>query len=144
MGGSGSGRKPKANGDLDPGEIIGDGQTVINGPDPIEDKPKKKKPPKVGVKADEARQKIFMLFEGLARFTGKDCSYSEGDFTAEGAGLARLADKFNMVGYVITLLDPLFIALSLAQKYFRLSRKKEAKEQANPAAGQQNNIVNIR
>lgn len=142
MGGSGSGRKPKTD-KLEPGEIIGEDNGTIIGEEP----PKgARKPPKgkaAGVKVEEARAKINLLFSGLARLAGREYIYQETDFSAEAQGLARLAEKFTVIGYVITLLDPLFMVLSLAQKFLKMPVKKQrAKE--DQAGQQSGNVVNMR
>jgi hypothetical protein len=149
MGGTGSGRPPGARNknkqpDLDPSEIINEaGETVFKDPPP-DDKPKAKgKAKAANVNQQEARQKINLLFGALARLTGRDYTYQDDDFNSEAAGLSRLAQKFPIVGYAITLMDPLFIIAGLVQKFFKLPVKQKKAQAEQPKQGQ-GQVVNLR
>lgn len=143
MGGLGSGRKKKDD-LLDPSEIVAEDNGTVMGAEP----PKTRKSgtkAKAGVKVDEARNKINLLFSGLARVFNREYPYTEADFTAEAQGLVRLSDKFSIIGYVITLLDPFFIGLSLVQKFLKMPKKKPQTQVQNDQPAQEaGNVVNFR
>lgn len=135
MGGPGSGRKPKKK--LDPGEVISESGTTVMGEVPEEPKKKKKTPKKVKATQADYRNKIFMLFQALARLTKKECQYTEGDFTTEAAALVRITDKFPQVAYAINMLDPIFMFVSLVNKFGKMpAKKQEPKPQPKPTQGQ--------
>lgn len=142
MGGPGSGRKPKKP-KLDPSEVIGESGNTVMGEVPEEPKKKKKTPKKVkATQATQAdyRNKIFMLFQALARVTKKECQFTEGDFTAEAAALVRITEKFPQVAYVINMFDPIFMLISLINKFGKMpAKKQEPKPQPHPVP----NIYNI-
>jgi len=148
MGGNGSGRKsgstskPTEPDKLDPGEIIGEtGGTTIDRSEP---KKKNGRPAKgLAVNVAEAKQKLNLLFGGLARILGKEYTYTENDFDAEAQAVVRLSQKFSMVSYVLTLLDPLFMALALVQKFVKLPSKKKQPEQNQQQGQQPGQVVNF-
>lgn len=144
MGGIGSGRKAgSAKQDkLDPSEIIGESNGTVIGGEMPKEAPKKKKAP--GMKVEEARAKLNLLFGGVCRVLKMDYPYQDEDFTAEAQALVRMSEKFSIVGHIITLFDPLFMALGLLAKFTRIRHRKE-KEQPAAQAGQQTpgNVVHM-
>lgn len=141
MGGSGSGRKSQNKNVLDESEIRGEkGETVFSEPpDQPKNSSKSKKTKSPGVGLPEAKQKINLLFGTLARLLGRDYTYTEADYEGEAAALVRLGQKFSIVNYVITLMDPVFVVAGLIQKFLKLPVKKAQPDQPK-APGQ---VVNI-
>jgi hypothetical protein len=145
MGGKNSGRKPGSTNkqpDLEQSEIMGEGnETTFKDPPPEKDKRSHKKAPPVN--QAEARQKINLVFGAIARLLGREYTYQDADFDSEAAGLVRLGNKFSIVNYVITLMDPVFMAAGLIQKFFKLParKQKQAQEQQPKQPGQ---VVNLR
>ena len=139
MGGLGSGRKSKTT-DLEPEE------TILEGGDASPKSESKVKPkgktPSKKFSVLEIREKIDLLFSGIAAVFGREYVYSENDFDSEAAGIVRLAEKYNMVFYALSLIDPVLVALGLFKKFNRLKSKPRAEKQKQPSENPPN-VVNM-
>lgn len=134
MGGRGSGRPPKNQDGLEPETtILGEGEQ----PDEkVKVNPKGKT---TGRKftVSEIREKIDLLFSGVAALAGREYTYQDGDFDAEAHGVVRMAEKYPVIYYALTLIDPVLVGLGLFKKFSRLGKKpKEQTEKSQePPAG---------
>ena len=113
------------------------GQTVIN-PTPGAGEKKgpgrPKKEPEVKADAKPSgetkktlRGKVFQLYQLVVPFLGKEISYNEEDFTAEGESLFNLCDKFPILVSVMGWLDPLFLVLAIWDKFKKAPGKPKQK-----------------
>ena len=131
MGGKGSGRPPKEKEfevDLD------EGFTSFEEKPPEKKETKKVSGKKFGV--GEVQEKIYLIFSAVARVTKRKNTLTEKDFSAEAAGVVRLAEKFPIVFHALSLFDPVMVVLGLWQKFSSMDKKQEQQPQQ-----QQNNVL---
>jgi len=84
--------------------------------------------------AEELQEKFARSFNAVAFFLKLDKTYSESDFTEEAKDLIRLAEKYPVIGDVLTWLDPLFLLLGLLSKINEMvQRTQERKRQKREA-----------
>jgi hypothetical protein len=90
---------------------------------------KKRKSPNTKKKdsftGDEVTEKVFLIFNGLSKLTGRENTYKQKDFEQEGRALVRMADKFDIISHVITIFDPVVFILGLFTKFTGLMKKKK-------------------
>lgn len=114
-----------------------DGLTEVKTPDDfINDQPKtakKKKGKTPSFTEKELAEKTFFISKIVAGILKFDFTYREKDFDTEGQALARMADKFPVVGTILSFFDPLFFIGSIINKFAGLRRKpKEEKKEPQP------------
>lgn len=78
--------------------------------------------------------KLYQIYGLIFPFLGKKAIYKETDFATEAQSLFNLCDKFPFLVSVLGWLDPLFLILSLLEK-FRRAPNKVSKQPAGEDNG---------
>ena len=92
---------------------------------------KKKKPKKVSFSVEEIQEKLTVLFNAISTLLKLDREYAPKDFIEESKDIIRLSQKYPFIGYILTMLDPLFLVLNMGRKILeivKLKRKRDAVE----------------
>ena len=76
--------------------------------------------------------KLNIIFALAAKLMGKKYEYKPADFDQEGAALARLAEKFEVVNKGLSVFDPAVIIAGLATKFVNM--KADPEKKPKPAA----------
>lgn len=93
-------------------------RTVIEKPE----RGRAKKHEKISFSLQEVEQKLFLLFAGIAKVTGRISTFSEGDFDSEARGILRLAEKFESIYDALKFLDPVLIIIGLVTKFTSMKK----------------------
>ena len=91
----------------------------------------KKKKTKADFSVEEIQEKLSSLFNAFAVFMKIDKDYQPKDFLEESKDIIRLSQKYNGIAMILTLLDPVFLVLSMSKKVLemmKLLRKRKQKE----------------
>jgi hypothetical protein len=102
-------------------------RTVIEKPDKL----KKSKREKISFSLQEIEQKLFLLFAGIAKVSGRINTFTEADFDSEARGILRLAEKFEAIYDALKFLDPVLIIIGLVTKFTTM---KKVPSKVKPAA----------
>jgi hypothetical protein len=76
-----------------------------------------------GLTAKDIQQKIFLLYNLVTPFLGKEKQYVEEDFDTEAKSIYSVCEKWPIVARVISMFDPIFIILLLLNKFSRQKNK---------------------
>lgn len=87
-------------------------------------RPKKPKPSEISF--EEIQTKLVRLYNFISSLMKSDKTFSEKDLVEESKDLARLANKYESIGFFITLLDPLFFVLGLVNRVNEILAKRRA------------------
>lgn len=87
------------------------------------------------VSFEENQQKLCRTFNALGFFFKSKKKYAEKDFIEEAKDLTRLANKYDVINLVLTLLDPLFFLFGVLSKFTEMLAAREPKT-PKPAAGE--------
>ena len=98
-------------------------RTVIEKPE----RGRAKKHEKISFSLQEVEQKLYLLFAGIAKVTGRISTFGEADFDSEARGILRLAEKFEAIYDALKFLDPVLIIIGLVTK-FTAMKKVPSKE----------------
>jgi hypothetical protein len=93
-------------------------RTVIEKPDKL----KKAKREKISFSLQEVEQKLFLLFAGIAKVSGRINTFTEADFDSEARGILRLAEKFEAIYDALKFLDPVLIIIGLVTKFTAMKK----------------------
>lgn len=91
---------------------------------------------------EEMQEKFTKLFDGVSYLLKVDNEYSDDDFQEESKDLIRLAQKYPLIGDILTLLDPLFLILGIFSKLNNMFKRSSKNKQENKGSDEHDVNVN--
>jgi len=100
---------------------------VAEEPEGKQKRGRKKAKQKVDISFEELQVKLVKVFNFFASAVKSEKRYTEKDFLEESKDLARWGQKHEIIGYIISLLDPLFFIMGLVNKFYEVMSRREKK-----------------
>jgi len=88
----------------------------------------RKKKQKADFSYEEIQEKFARTFNAVTLFLKVDVEYKSEDFEEEAKDIVRMSEKYQIIGIIITFLDPLFLVLGLLSKVKNIVKKMEERK----------------